>query len=253
MWSFLDEISNLSLQLQRKLLRVLQEREVRRIGETTPRKIDVQVIAATNKDLRQEIRGGRFREDLYFRLNAMEIHVPPLRDRRADVPLLLEWFLDKAAKKVGGRDKAFSKEAHSVLVHYSYPGNIRELQNIVERSYYLTPGDRIEVEYLPAEVTDGNNLATAGEPVPAAWQVYRRLRDGNGSFSELVKAPFLNHEIGKGLVRQVVHISLAETGGRYRDAFRLLGIPARGYAVMMQFLKRNDCYLDFRPYRKPDR
>jgi Nif-specific regulatory protein len=247
---FLDEISNLSLRLQRKLLRVLQEREVRRIGETAARKINVQVIAATNKDLRQEIRAGRFRKDLYFRLDAMEINVPPLRDRTEDVPLLLEWFLDQAGRNEGCRTKAFSQEAHALLVRYSFPGNVRELKNIVEGSYYSTPGEIIEIGHLPAVVRDGEGETALREPAPAAWQVFKRIRDGQGRFDDLVKTPFLERQIGSGQVRQVIHLALAEAGGRYRDAFRLLGIPAREYAIMIQFLKRNKCYLDFRPYRK---
>ncbi|MGA2263535.1 MAG: sigma-54-dependent Fis family transcriptional regulator, partial [Acidobacteriota bacterium] len=250
---FLDEISNLSLRLQRKLLRVLQEREVRRIGDTSTRKISVQVIAATNKDLRQEIRAGKFRKDLYFRLNAMEIFVPPLRERSEDVPLLLEWFLDRVGRNEGGRTKAFSREAHALLANYSYPGNVRELKNIVEGSYYSTPGDLIEAGHLPAAVREGEPEAISWEPAPAAWQVYKRIRDGLGCFDDLVKTPFLNRQIGSAQVRQMIHLALAETGGRYRDAFRLLAIPAREYAIMMQFLKRNGCYLDFRRYRKPPR
>jgi Nif-specific regulatory protein len=250
---FLDEISNLSLRMQGKLLRVLQEREVRRIGETTVRKIDVLVIAATNKDLREELRSGRFRNDLYFRLKGIEIIVPPLRERLGDIPLLLDWFLDKAGRNEGGRSKSFSQEAHATLMHYSYPGNVRELKNIVDGSYYSTPGVVIHVTHLPAEVLHGEGGAGSWDPGSAAWQVYKRIRDGLGGFDNLVKTPFLNREIGCGHVRQIIHLALAETGGRYRDSFRLLGIPSREYAIMMQFLKRNGCYLDFRRYRKTSR
>ncbi len=250
---FLDEISNLSLRLQRKLLRVLQEREIRRIGDTFIRKINVQVIAATNKDLRQDIRAGKFRKDLFFRLNAMEISVPPLRERMEDVPVLLEWFLDKVGRNEGGRAKSFSQEAHALLINYSYPGNVRELKHIVEGAYYSTPGNIIEITHLPAEVREGERNAFAWEPAPAAWPVYKKIRDGLGSFDELAKTPFLKRQIGATQVRQLIHLSLAETGGRYRDAFRLLGIPEREYAIMIQFLKRNGCYLDFRPYRRPRR
>ena len=250
---FLDEISNLSPRLQRKLLRVLQEREIRRIGDTFIRKISVQVIAATNKDLRQDIRVGKFREDLFFRLNAMEISVPPLRERMEDVPVLLEWFLDKVGRNEGGRAKSFSQEAHALLINYSYPGNVRELQHIVEGAYYSTPGHIIEITHLPVEVREGERNAFAWEPAPAAWPVYKKIRDGLESFDELAKTPFLKRQIGATQVRQLIHLALSETGGRYRDAFRLLGIPEREYAIMIQFLKRNGCYLDFRPYRKPRR
>jgi transcriptional regulator with GAF, ATPase, and Fis domain len=247
---FLDEISNLSLRIQRKLLRVLQEREVRRIGETTVRKINIQVIAATNKELRQEIGQGRFRKDLFFRLNAMEIAVPPLRERAGDVPLLLEWVLDRVGRSEGGRIKAFTREAHCLMVNYLYPGNVRELKNFVERAYYSTPAERIDVEHLPAEVREGDEASISWETTPSAWHAYRRIRDGLGSFDEIVKSPFLKRQIGSGQVRQLIHLALSEAGGRYRDAFRLLGISAREYPIMMQYLKRNRCYLDFRPYRR---
>ena len=250
---FLDEIANMSLRLQRKLLRVLQEREIRRVGDTFIRKINVQVIAATNKDLRQEIRAGKFREDLFFRLNAMEINVPPLRERMEDVPVLLEWFLDKVGRNEGGRAKSFSQEAHALLTNYSYPGNVRELKHVVEGAYYSTPGNVIEIPHLPAEIREGERNSFAWEPAPAAWPVYKKIRDGLGSFDELAKTPFLKRQIGATQVRQLIHLALAETGGRYRDAFRLLAMPEREYATMIQFLKRNGCYLDFRPYRKPRR
>ncbi len=247
---FLDEIANLSVRLQRKLLRVLQEREVRRIGETTARKINIQVIAATNKDLRKEIDNERFRNDLYFRLKAMEIRVPPVRERTGDVPLLLEYCLERVGRTEGGRMKAFSREARALLVAYRFPGNVRELKNIVEGSYYSTHGSIIDVEHLPTEVREGSGVGTMSEPDPAVWQIYRSIRDGHGGFDRLVKSPFLRRRIGSAQVRQVIHLALAEAEGRYRDAFRLLGLPEREYATMIQFLKRNDCYLDFRAYRK---
>jgi hypothetical protein len=100
-------------------------------------------------------------------------------------------------------------------------------------------------------VRDGEGEIGVWEPAPAAWQVYKTIRDGLGGFDDLAKTPFLKRQIGCGQIRQLLHLALAETAGRYRDAFRLLGIPEREYAIVMQFLKRNGCYLDFRPYRKP--
>jgi DNA-binding NtrC family response regulator len=166
---------------------------------------------------------------------------------------LLEWFLEKLGKNEGGRTKSFSQEARALLLNYPYPGNVRELKNIVEGSYYSTPGSLIEVGHLPVQVREGEGELTSWEPAPAAWQVYKKIRDGTGSFDLLVKRPFLDRKIGSGQVRQIVHLALAETCGRYRDAFRLLGISEREYAIMIQFLKRNGCYLDFRPYRKSSR
>ncbi len=246
---FFDEIANLTLRLQGKLLRVLQEREVRRIGETIHRKIDVQVFAATNKDLRLEVEKGRFRKDLYYRLNAMQIRVPPLRERMEDVPLLVAGFLENASQVEGGRPKNFSREAMDLLLRYSYPGNVRELKNVVLSSYYSCPGNIIQIEHMPPEVREGDGAAAFGEDERTARLLYDRLRKGKANFNELVKKPFQERRIAQGTVRQLLHMALAETGGRYRDAFRLLRIPSKDYSTIMVFLKRHGCYLDFRPYR----
>jgi transcriptional regulator with GAF, ATPase, and Fis domain len=245
---FLDEISNLPFRLQAKLLRVLQEREVRRIGETVPRKIDIQVIAATNKDLLVEIRKGRFREDLYYRLNAMEIRVPALRERLEDVSLLIHWFLAKIAELESGRLKKFSSDAMAMLNRYSYPGNVRELKNIVANSYYSTSGVLIGIEELPAEIKrDGTNINTSDSN--PADRVYREILASRGNFEELIKIPFLKHQLNSSAVRGIIRMALKDSGGRYRDAFALLRIPEKKYSVTMQFLRRNNCYLDFRPFR----
>lgn len=248
---FLDEISNLSLRLQAKLLRVLQEREVRRIGETAPRKIDIQVVAATNRDLRKEIDKGRFREDLYYRLNVVEIRLPALRDRLEDVPLLLDWFLANVVKEEG-RSKRFSPETFGFLSSYSYPGNVRELKNIVLGCYYTAKGSVIELQDLPQQVRSSERAAASREESGehSAEEIYQNILRGEGNFADLVRQPFLQRQFGKGVVRQIIRRALVDSRGRYRKALRLLGIPDETYRVTIQFLKRNDCYLDFRPFRK---
>jgi len=247
----LDEISNLSLKLQAKLLRVLQEREVRRLGESSVRKVDVQVFAATNKNLKEELRRGRFRKDLYYRLNAMEIRVPSLRERLDDVPLLIGWFLAKTAETEGGLCKGLSPEAKQLLTLYSYPGNVRQLKNIVQAAYYLAPGRMIQEENLPVEVRDWDQAGDAGPDNEASpLQIYRAMVQGKGTFEELVKKPFLTRRLGIPTVRQIIHLALTETGGRYREALRLLKVPDHAYYAMMVFLKRQGCCLDFRRYRK---
>jgi Nif-specific regulatory protein len=246
---FLDEISNLPFRLQAKLLRVLQEREVRRIGEIVPRKIDIQVIAATNKDLLEEMRHGRFREDLFYRLKSFEIRVPPLRDRPEDTPLMIEWFLKTAADQEGGRSKRFLPEALELLNKYMYPGNIRELKNIVMGAYYSTVKTIMGVEDLPPEVRC-EYLAASGPDSKKAEEIYLRIREGKGSFESLVKRPFLQRLFGTSLVREVIRKALKDSGGKYRDAFLLLRIPERCYSATIQFLKHHHCYLDFRPFRR---
>ncbi len=246
---FLDEISNLPYRLQAKFLRVLEEREVRRVGEIAVRKIDVQILAATNRDLTGDIEHGRFREDLFYRLKKMTIQVPSLRERIEDIPLLVRHFLETIAKNEDGKLKHFSPRAMDLLNRYSYPGNIRELRNIVSGAYYSTAGPMMDFESLPPEV-HRDYLDMAGPESDLAARLYRDILEGKGNFQDLIKNPFLNHQFGASVIRGVVRRALVDDRGRYRDAFTRLKIPNRAYAVTMQFLKRHHCYLDFRPFRK---
>lgn len=148
---FLDEIGDLSLPLQAKILRVLQERQIKRIGENKYRKIDVRILSATHRDLRKEVAEGRFREDLFFRLNVIEIKIPPLRDRKEDILPLIDFFLKKYSALNGVSVKAFSKEALDTILTYSWPGNVRELENAVERAVILCGPDGI---ILPEDLPD---------------------------------------------------------------------------------------------------
>jgi Nif-specific regulatory protein len=135
---FLDEISDLPANLQTKLLRLLQEREIRRVGDTTNRTVDVRIISATNRDLQKELAAGRFRDDLFFRLNVVAIHLPPLRERREDIPLLADHFLRKASETHKRKVTEFSPGAVKALMNHNWPGNVRELQNVIERSVVLS-------------------------------------------------------------------------------------------------------------------
>jgi two-component system nitrogen regulation response regulator NtrX len=152
---FLDEIADMSLKTQAKVLRVLQEQVMERVGGTQRIRIDVRVVAATNKDLAEEIRAGRFREDLYFRLNVIPMFVPPLRDRRDDIPLLADHFMAMMAAEYGRRPKRFAPEAIGRLQQYAWPGNVRELRNTVERLMIMAPGDTITAQDLAFLGHDG--------------------------------------------------------------------------------------------------
>jgi DNA-binding NtrC family response regulator len=143
---FLDEIGELPLEMQAKLLRFLQEKEVRPVGSTQRFKVDVRVIAATNRDLETEYRSGQFRKDLYFRLNVVTVHLPALRERRSDIPMLIHWFLDRYAK---GSAIQVTSAAMKCLLQYDWPGNVRELENCVERATALGDGKLMDVEDLP--------------------------------------------------------------------------------------------------------
>ena len=152
---FLDEIADMSLKTQAKVLRVLQEQVMERVGGTQRIRVDVRVLAATNKDLSSEIRAGRFREDLYFRLNVIPIFVPPLRDRPKDIPLLADHFMAVLAVEYGRRPKRLAPEAAARLAQYSWPGNVRELRNVVERLIIMAAGDTITAQDLAFLGRDG--------------------------------------------------------------------------------------------------
>lgn len=178
---FLDEIGDMSLKTQAKVLRVLQEQVVDPVGGQTSIRVDVRVVAATNKELSTEIRSGRFRDDLYFRLNVVPIFVPPLRDRDEDVPLLAQHFMTELAREHGRRPRTFSPEALTLLRRYVWPGNVRELRNVVERLLIMVPGERIEVYDLPflenGSVARGDVYAVNGQTLPLGEARDRFERD----------------------------------------------------------------------------
>ena len=155
---FLDEISEMSPAIQVKILQVLQDGRFRRIGENEYRRADVRIIASTNRDLQTEVRTGRFRSDLFYRINVFPIHIPPLRERVEDIPLLAAYCLNKYRRKFNNQVTGFSPEANLSLMHYDYPGNVRELENLIERALILSTGSQIEAgEWLPAVPTSANN------------------------------------------------------------------------------------------------
>jgi len=170
---FLDEVGELPQSLQVKLLRVLQDGEIRRVGDTDSFQVDVSLIAATAKDLANEVKNGRFREDLYYRLNVLPIHLPPLRERKEDIPSLVEHFLALYNKKLGLRIKGTSEGAMEQFLQYSWPGNVRELENIIERGMILAEKDTIGLEALPIYVQEGSQST----PVPSGLSIKKGARE----------------------------------------------------------------------------
>jgi DNA-binding NtrC family response regulator len=156
---FLDEITEMPSEMQVKLLRVIQEKEVLRLGATVPAKVDIRFIAATNRDVLQAVTDGTFRQDLYFRLNVIAIHIPPLAQRIGDVPLLVEHFQRKFSLQMGKQVTAISTEALDCLQNHTFPGNVRELENIIERGVAIASGDTLQLEHLPPHL-HGNTLPT---------------------------------------------------------------------------------------------
>jgi DNA-binding NtrC family response regulator len=158
---FLDEIGDMPLPAQVKLLRTLESGEVRRLGENAPRMVDVRIVAATHRDLQALVAEGRFREDLYYRLNVVQLELPPLRERREDIGLLSSYFLDRAARRQGREGLSFSKEAMALLERYDYPGNVRELENAIQHAVTLSEGRGLGPADLPAAIRSPRLLPRA--------------------------------------------------------------------------------------------
>lgn len=167
---FLDEIGEMDLSLQVKILRVLQEKEIERVGGSGVKKVDVRIIAATNRDLDAEVAAGRFREDLFYRLNVIPLHLPPLRERGGDIAILSDHFMTAFCKKNGRRKLAFSPDARRVLEHYSWPGNVRELENIMERMTILCETSVVELCDLPSKILEqvGDVASLPEHPAPSS-------------------------------------------------------------------------------------
>jgi Nif-specific regulatory protein len=194
---FLDEVGELTPMIQAKLLRVLQEREFERVGSTRPIKVDVRIIAATNKDMEEAIKGGSFRQDLYYRLNVVAIAMPPLRERREDISLLASYFTAKYSKHCKRRVSGISPEARNTLRSYDWPGNVRELENAIERAVVLGSSDSIRLEDLPESLIESEDT---------------------GSF----KSGY--YEALKETKKQLITKMLEQTAGNYTEAAKLLGV-----------------------------
>jgi len=227
---FLDEIGEIPVSMQVKLLRVLQEQEFERVGGIKTIQIDVRLIAATNRDLREEIAAGRFREDLFYRLNVVHVQLPPLRERTSDIPLLLEHFVTKFNGKLGRagerRVTGFSPEAMRLLKAFEWRGNIRELENVVERCMLFCDGDTIEAAHLPPETRETQPGTTEAVTTTA-------LEDGTG-LKEAVK------EATTRLERELIVRALDQTGGNVTHTARLLKISRKSLQTKMKELGLRD-------------
>jgi two-component system response regulator PilR (NtrC family) len=206
---FLDEVGEIPVFVQAKLLRFLQDREFRRVGGVESGKVDVRVITATNRNLETEMQEGRFREDLYYRLNVIRVRIPPLREREEDIPLLIEHFLKKFAKEQRKNIKKVSALAMRVLCNYQYPGNVRELENIIERCVTLEQSDQLTAEHLPDRLVEGGepDVVTGDPDFPAGG----------------INLDQATQDLEKKLILRALEMS----GGNRARASRLLGITPR--------------------------
>ena len=200
---FLDEISELPLMLQAKILRAIQEKEIRRVGANKPIAVDVRIIAATNLNLTEEVKAKRFREDLYYRLNVIELRLPPLRERREDISLLVDAFMRKCAESRGKQIQGVSESALAMLVDYTWPGNVRELENVIERAVTLTRSEKIVPADLPSSIQGAR-----GD---------RRLLD------EAAERTLSLDDVEKEYILKI----LEKTGGNKYQAAQMLGIDRK--------------------------
>jgi len=203
---FLDEIGEMSSVMQAKLLRVIQDREIQRVGSDFTLKVDVRILAATNRDLQEDVSAGKFREDLYYRLNVVTIRVPPLRERVEDIPLLAQHFLETYARKNKKRIKGFTPLAMDMFLKYDWPGNVRELENAVERAVILGPGDYLSEKELPLSIAKAYPHAEEIDRPPAVSKEPQSLEEAE---------------------KEAVLAALKVAGGNKSETARLLGITRK--------------------------
>ncbi len=255
---FLDELGEMSLRMQALLLRFLETGEIQRVGsERVDGRIDVRVIAATNRNLPERIANREFREDLYYRLNVLRLAIPPLRERGDDIALLLRHYLAECARQHGVAEPYLAPAAHDLLMRYRWPGNVRELKNVVERIIVRRrPGREIGVDDLPREIvgsiadSQGHRPGAVAVRSPAEQLWDRMVLDGE-SFWTVVYPAFIDRELTKTDLRHLIKAGLQRTQGSYRKLVELFRMAPGDYKRFLAFLYQHDCHLPFHGFREP--
>ena len=251
---FLDEIGEMTLRMQGLLLRFLETGELQKVGaDRVVGRVDVRVIAATNRNLRDMIAQGTFREDLFYRLNVIHLSVPALRERREDVPLLIDHFLAKYTRTNGHAGQSISPQAMQLLSDYAWPGNVRELENVIERLVVTGRSQVVQPEDLPAEIRlqQGVSLRPKKERRrTVADDLYKKLIEERESFWTAVYPLYMQREITRSNVRDVVRKGLEEARGNYKIVARLFNLEPGDYKRFLNFLRKHDCQLPFKEYRQ---
>jgi len=249
----LDEVGEMSLRMQALLLRFLETGEIQPVGSDRPRtRVDVRVIAMTNRRLVDQMAAKAFREDLYYRLNVIHIVVPPLRERRDDIPALVDQFLRTSVQRYGVEPPEMSPEAMACLVEYAWPGNVRELKNVVERCVVRTRERVIVPSDLPAEILGAPVVATeagSGGTLPVADATFNRLVGGGESFWSVVYGPFMARDLTRADLRRIVSLGLERTKGNYRQVLQLFNMSESDYKRFLNFLRKYQCQLPFQSFR----
>ena len=251
---FLDEIGEMTLRMQGLLLRFMETGELQKVGaDRAAGRVNVRVIAATNRNLRDMIAEGTFREDLFYRLNVIHLTVPPLRERREDIPGLVTYFLGQFTRNNGTPVHGISPEATELLSAYSWPGNVRELENVIERLVVTGRNETVGVDDLPMEIRvqqQGVGLRPKRERRrTVADDLYKKLVEDRESFWTVVYPLYMQREITRGNVRDLVRKGLEDARGNYKIVARIFNMESRDYKRFLNFLRKHDCQLPFKEYR----
>jgi transcriptional regulator with PAS, ATPase and Fis domain len=251
---FLDEIGEMSLRMQGLLLRFLETGELQKVGaDRITTRVDVRIIAATNRNLREAVTQGQFREDLFYRLNVVHVIVPALAKRREDIPELIQHFLNRLTAKGRSVVRSISPEAQDVLLKYSWPGNVRELENVIERLVVTGQKPEVTEEDLPIEIRaqEGVSLRPKRERRRTiADDLFKKLTDDRESFWTAVYPLYMQREITRGHVREVVRKGLEQARGNYKIVARMFNMEPGEYKRFLNFLRKHDCQLPFKDYRQ---
>ena len=243
---FLDEIGEMTTRMQALLLRFLENGEVQPVGsDRVAAKVDVRVLAATNRDLHELVKSGAFREDLLYRIKVVQVHVPPLRERIEDIPALVDHMIQRV-----GRPVRFSDDALRLLRTYHWPGNVRELYSVVEQVSCLADDDLIGPEQLPQELRPSATLEPPrSDRHHVLEDLFNALVSGQQTFWRDVYQPFLDRDLTREDLRHLVRRALMLADGSYRGALKVFGLDERDYKRLLNFLKAHNCVVDFRQYR----
>jgi transcriptional regulator with GAF, ATPase, and Fis domain len=255
----LDEVGEMSLRMQAALLRFLETGELQPVGAARAHvRVNVRIIAATNRDFAEHIAAGAFRQDLYYRLNVVRLHMAPLRERRDDIPLLLNHFVERCCREYQLPMPTVSPEALEILAACQWPGNVRQLKNVVERMVLKQSGKTIRASDIPSDVersaTPAAPAVGRAEPEPtldsrSATQLAAMMIEEGHSFWTVVYPLFMDHDICRSTLRRVIAIGLEQTIGSYKLLVRLFNMPPTDYKRFLAFLRKHDCLLRFHEFR----
>jgi two-component system NtrC family response regulator len=252
---FLDEIGEMTLRMQGMLLRFLETGELQKVGaDGANGSVDVRVVTATNRNLPEMIGQGQFREDLFYRLNVIHLHVPPLRERREDIPVLVDHFFRNLRRNSNGNNghtQQIAPEALAALAEYSWPGNVRELENVIER-LVVNRCELIKLDNLPAEVRTQRGVTFRPKRErrrTVADDLMKRMVEAKESFWSAVYPLYMQREITRGNIRDLVRKGLEEGRGNYRIVTKLFNMDLRDYKKFLNFLRKHRCLLPFKDYR----